>query len=423
MRSDEWNGARIAVVSSPEGSCAGLDASPVESTPEAGDQAWWTAAAAGLRQAIPDLARLTLVVPEAWLAAGATGAARLETARSVLVGLARLRFGVVSRAAAVAAHHDHAAPKRPGVRWVVVVHLGPGEVRATICHGRGTAVAVGATGARPLPGSSLRASLLGARPGPEVEADAEDLPRLVRHGLERLGVALAAASHNPAFLEVPVVGPSSAPPDRWLTARQVRDLLAGRPEALRSAVGGLASWVADAELPVAVTIVVTGPDREDTVSHEVLVDAVGTWVHVPKPALAVAPAVAAAEGAALVAVGQVAAESVPARTFSLPVHRIAGGQAVSQTLPLADPDDPGPLVVAEEGARPVCVDVSGPRGTERATVAGAESLPAGRYRVGIWPGWDSATLVMRPVDGGAPLLYALALDGAGRSGLRKAGEE
>ena len=407
MLTGEWNGARIAVASSPDGPCAGLDASPAESLSEAQEPAWWTTAAAGLRQAVPSLARLTLAVPEAWLTSGAIGAARLEAARIALTGLARLHFGVIGRPAAVAAHHEHTSPSRPDTRWLVVVHLGAGDVHATMCHITGAAVAVRASYAQPLPGSSLRASLLAE------EDDAEDLQRRVRHGRERLRVALAAASRNPAFLGVPVVGPSGAPPDRWLTARQVRDLLAGWSQALRSAVHGLAGPVADADLPAAVTVLVTGPDRDDILAHEVLLDAVAEWAPAPEAVLAVAPTSAAAEGAALVAAGQATVEATPSRAFSLLVHRISGGRAVSQSLPLTGPADAGPLV-AGEAACPVCLDVSGPQGTARLTVTGTEPLPAGRYRAGLWPGWGGATLVLRPADGGVARLYPLLLDGVGQ---------
>jgi hypothetical protein len=419
MLSGEWNGARIAVASSPDGTCAGLDASPAESLPEAEERAWWAGAIAGLRQAVPVLARLTLAVPEAWLTSGVAGAARLEAARCAFADRGNARLGIVGRPVAVVARHEHVTTERRSASARrLVVHLGSGEVRTTMCEVTDAAVRVGATSARPLPGASLRASLLAAL-GPG-DGDADSLSRSIRHGRERLRVALAAAARNPAFLEVPVAGPAGTPPDRWPTAREVRDLLAGRSEALRSAVRDVADRSAGAGLPMEVTIMVTGPDREDPLSQEALLDIVPEWAGLPdapQPALLVAPASAAAEGAALVAAGQVTAEVVPSRVFSLPVHRMAGGRAVSQSVPLGDPGDLGPLVVSgtDQDACPVYVDISTPGGTARFAVPAGESLPSGRYRAGIWPGWDNATLVLRPVDGGEPLLYPLSAGGVGAS--------
>jgi hypothetical protein len=394
----------------------------VEPLPRAEEQAWWTAAAAKLRDAAPALTRLTLAVPEAWLTSGAAGAARLEAARSALVARGQPRLSVVGRPVAVVAHHLFATPgQRPtdARDWRVVADLSLGEVRATMCGVTGATVRVTGTSAQPLPGGSLRTSLLTTPPakgGPqagEPHKDVDDLHRIMQRGRERLRVALAAASRNPAFLEVPVAGPAGTPPDRWLTARQVRELLAGRSEGLWSAMRGAAGHVAGVDLPTEVTILMTGPDREDLLSQDALRDAAAEIAPAAQVTLVTVPESAAAEGAALIAAGQVTAGVVPSRAFALPVHRITGGRAVPQSLLLGNPGDPDPLVVAgaeDQDACPVYVDVTSPQGTARLTVLAGKSLPSGRYQVGIWPGWGDATLVLRPVDGGAPLLCVLSLE-------------
>jgi hypothetical protein len=426
MLSGEWNGTPIAVVSSPGGPCAGLDATPVESLSGAAEAAWWTAAVEGLRQAVPAPAGLILVVPEAWQSSGMAGAARLESARAAFTQQGWPDFDVVSRPVAMLAWHVSDTPLESAATDCIVIFLGTDEVRATLCHVTRSAVQAVATSQRPLPAAPPEAGLLAASPPatfPTAQVPPAD-PRLVaRRGRERLRVALAAASRNPAFLEVPVLGPADSPPDQWLTARQLRDLLAGRSQALDSVVrtvtgapgGGIA-----AARPSAVAVFLTGPGCHDPLAQEEISDAVTESVPGPRPALAVPPASAAAEGAALIAAGQVTARSTPQHDYSLLMHRIIAGQAVSQSVRLTNPGNPGPLVIAgaDKVACPVQVDVSGPQGTARLTVPDGESLPAGRYRAGVWPGWGGATLVLRPERGGEPALFTLSLDetrnGAGR---------
>jgi hypothetical protein len=425
MLSGEWCGVSIAVISAPDGPCAGLDASAAETLSPGAETAWWDAAAQGLRQAAPALAQLTLAVPEAWLDAGTTGAARLESAWAAFTRQGWPGFEVVSRPVAMLAQYVRDAPQAAG--RCIVIFLGTGQVRATVCHVTESAVRAVATSAAPLPAppqpvppqpGGLAAAAFSAAASPQSAVHRH----AVRHGRQRLLVALAAANRSPSFLEVPVLGPAGTPPQQWLTARQLRDLLAGWSQAIGSVVHAVADAAHDgagaARGPV--TVLVTGPGRDDLLAQEEIADAVAESVPGPRPVPAVPSASAVAEGAALVAAGQLTTASTPAQDFALPVHRIVSGQAVSQSVRLPSAPAPGPVVqvAADEVTGPVLVDAWVPRGTARLTVHAAESIPAGRYRASVWPGWGEATLVLRPERGGEAMLFTLPLDEARDGGRR-----
>jgi hypothetical protein len=334
-------------------------------------------ARADLAAALPagKVDNLVVAVPDDWFDGTAAGAGEGESVRSALADLGAPPSALVPWSLAAAVEDD--GP-------VIVCTVTADRVTATTCD-----VARGTGQVR-----DSRTAAFARSPR------RDDLCRLlVPSGSardRRDALVLARARAVPRYLSTPV-GPPVA--SRTITAGEVLDAFAPARSAVREVLpaGGSARVVLCGD-PVAVAVLLDD-----------LRDAAGVPVEV-------LDAAAPARGAALIAGGAVTVRRPQPYTVDLPVRRLRAGMLVSERLPLVAAGDEPPVTV-RAGGRDVEVEVpataSRPFSVElrrggTATVRALPSVPAGRYRIGLWPALSGpGVLVLRPVGGGPCQLMPL----------------
>ena len=126
---------------------------------------------------------------------------------------------------------------------------------------------------------------------------------------------------------------------------------------------------------------------------------------------------AAASGALLLAEGRYTAPRPAPYSVHLPVRRVRAGLLVSERLPLTRAGDE-PQVAPEASAvtvrvpegddRPIVVELGDGPGAPARIEVSASRLPAGSYRVGLWPvDAGPGVLAFRPDGPGPPVLVPL----------------
>ena len=291
-----------------------------------------------------------------------------------------------------------------GTGRYLLCDIGASQVRVAVTETDGTAVSTVAARATPGGWRDLDAAL-----GTLLSADGRRLPAdwhsQTEHRAGRARLVLDRAATDPDFADAPAY----AIRDPGIAQASITEIFpAELTECFTSVRERLAADV----------IAVTAGRRPDVVvltgggvgwfplAAIVMSQAVGI---VPKPA----PPTAAARGALRFALGAMstatAALATPAPRVTLAAHRIHAGllETAVVTLHWTDPfaEFPGGPLHLEGDELVLTVD-------DQPGAVPLRGLPPGPYRIGVRRGWSgAATLVVRPADGGTPLIVELDLVG------------
>jgi len=361
--------------------------------------------------------RIVVAVPDSWLDGGVDGARRREVVRRALadeLGLPLL--AVIGRSQALVASQASLEDGADGdpPYTVTACHLDDDALAFGRCEVTAAAAgpAIVLTGcqagqAPPLSASfgAVMATALRTRladdPAPaDIGADAADSMAGLFAELgarrERLRAALSAGASNAVFFTVPVLGLPGTPPAQWVTAGEIKAGFDPLAAALTSAVRTFRSEVGPSACG---RLVLTGPAAANPLAVELVraefagrADAAGS---VP---VTVADVLAPARGAARVARGTATAELPATAAYRLPVHRIAAGRLAGGLVDL-----PTSCYLRPAGTATVLV----PEGSSSPARLGDTAVPAGSYRVGLWPGLTGAVLALLPAGGAPAILVAL----------------
>lgn len=325
--------------------------------------------AAALRSALAteDAARLAVVVPDAWSETGPDGAGLREVMRRIVLEKPVFaQHSVVESSLAVAAC---AVAEGLVDTSCVVCDVGARGVTAAWCEVEGTAVRLAA---------SETVSCASFDEALAVDAQCEQLHAALDQFHRRGTHALNAALRLSRYRGTPVYRVA----DSWLTADSVINAFEPFVTAIRVAVTGL--------LPQSGPVLLAGGFARFPLTAHTVTEVVG------EPPV-VMSGDAAARGAAHLARGTVHASRAPGRLL---VERVADGLLEIGDLPL----DAEPIVeVAPDSSPHMTVRCGAVTG-----VTAGPALTAGRYRAAWWPNrGDLGAVVLRPLDGGQPLLYPL----------------
>jgi len=336
--------------------------------------------------------RISLTVPEAWLDASVDGTAALESLRQACEELGIARVTWVSQLAAVAAL---AAQRRPPGCYLVC-DIGAAGVRTAAVNVTGPAVQIMAAHSAAGGGwrdfdASVRARFRGGE-GDPLPADWHQLAASPDHD-RRARILFGRVAAAPGLKESPLYTFTGPHGECHLLTGEVIDCFAPTRERIQAGVAhALAGRTAD-------VVVLTGGLGWLPLAQAVLAEAAGAGPVVEETG-------AAARGALLFAQGTVhLAWPGPLAPAAMPAHRLRNGELeeVSVVLPWTEPfasPDGGPVQLEEPE---LTVDVAGRRRT-----VPLPGLVPGPCLVGVRPGWSgSAALVVRPADGGAPIVAAL----------------
>jgi hypothetical protein len=350
----------------------------------------------------PRSGRICLAVPDGWLDGSVAGVTAAEDTRHLVedqLGLAPVTWAGQLAAVTAATVGEH------GTGLYLLCDIGASQVRVAVTETDGTAVSTVAARATPGGWRDLDTAL-----GTLLSADGRRLPAdwhsQTEHRAGRARLVLDRAATDPDFADAavyairdPGIVPASVteifPAELTECFTNVRERLAAdviavtagrRPDVVVLSGGGV-GW-----FPLAATVIS---------------QAVGVT---PKPA----PPDAAARGALRFALGAMA-PSATTPTASSPrltiaVHRIYAGllEAAEVTLRWTDSftEFPGGPLDLEGDELVLTVN-------DRLVAVPLRGLPPGPHRIGIRRGWSgAATLVIKPADGGTPLITELDLTGA-----------
>ncbi|SFR04774.1 hypothetical protein SAMN04488564_102609 [Lentzea waywayandensis] len=315
---------------------------------------------AALRSALAGqaAARLVVAVPDAWSRSGPAGALERESLVRTLGGFAQ--HSVVESSLAVVAF---AVSSGLADGSCAVLDVGAAGVTAAWCEVEGATVRLVRSTTTPC--ASFDAAL-GHRH--------EDLHVALTQFHERGNHALNAAMRLSRYLRTPAYRVAGS----WLTAESVINAFEPFVTAIQATVTGL--------LPLAGPILLAGGFARFPLTAQAVRDAVGS-------SPVVMPDDAAARGALALARGVVDA---PRPSGRLLVDRVVNGLLEVGDLPL----DTEPVVEVPAG-----LHATVRLGTSVGVTPG---LAEGRHRAAWWPNRDDlGAVVLRPLDGGHPLIYPL----------------
>jgi hypothetical protein len=365
--------------------------------------------------------RIVVAVPDSWLGSGIDGARRREVVRRVLADELELPLlAIIARSQALVASQvgRDDAPDRDRPRAVTACHLDDGVLAFGRCEvtvaGAGPTIILtdcqdDHAAARPPDFGAVLAAALRTRladgPAPAgTSVDAADSMASLFAELgarrERLKAALSASASNAVFLSVPVLGWPGTPPAQWVTAGEIKAGFEPLADALTSAISTFKAKVGP---PHGVRLVLTGSAAANPLVVELVrTEFAGRADAAESVTVTVADDLAPARGAARVARGMVTAELPATAPCQLPVHRIAEGRLVSDSIDL-----PASCYLRPAGTATVLVT----EGSTPPELLGDTAIPPGSYRAGLWPSLAGPVLALRPPGAAPAILVALGCGG------------